>query len=233
MALKFRITQSAYDKLSDDVKAEYKEQDGSYVLDLTDYEDPAELRRARDREKRAAADAARERDELKDQLAEAQNKKNRENKDIDAIEADWKQKVADAEAKGEEQVGKANKFIEKLLVDNTAADLAAKISTAPKIIQRHIADRLTVDNSGDEPKAVVLKDGKPSEMSIEDLGNEFVANQDYAAIITGSKAKGSVTPSGTPSGGADTGNPPSNTDLSKANPKDLVAHIKSNREAAE
>lgn len=242
MPLKYRLTKAAYDKLDDDKKGLYKDDDGSFILDVDGVEDAGEMRRARDREKQKRADVEAERDELKSTINELTEenstlKAGRTGKDTDIakLEAAWKKKVEDAEADRDEKVGKATDTVKKMMVESAASRLAGEISTAPKVMQRHIMDRLTVDYDGDEPALVVLDaSGKPSRMTVEDLGKEFVADKDYSAIIVGSKARGSVTPQNpAPNAGGNLGQSQEHVDLSKLSGKDLAAHIQATKEAAE
>jgi hypothetical protein len=128
-------------------------------------------------------------------------------------------------------------FVDKTLKDSVALSLATKISTAPALLTPKIAERLSVDMSGDEPKTVILgKDGKPDpEMTIEKLQQEVVANPEYKAIIIASKASGAggaarplVKPLG---GGMPAQDGEQGFDASKAAPKDLAAKIKERKEA--
>ncbi|WEM33661.1 head scaffolding protein [Pseudomonas phage PSA-KC1] len=93
----------------------------------------------------------------------------------------------------------------------------------------HIKSRLMADFEGDTPVTRVLdKDGKPSALTIDELANEFVANKDFSAIITASKASGGAGKPSQNGGGAPKFNGQSDkpADLSKMNPAELAAHLK-------
>lgn len=225
MALRFKLSKAQYDNLTPELQAEYiaGEAEGEYVLDVSDLpkgEDVAPVKRALEAE-RAAHKAT------KTALGEA--KATIENApDIETLKA---QHAA--------ETGKLKTFAEKTLVDNAALALATKISTSPGLLLPHIRSRLVTDMSGDEPVTKVLgADGKPSELSIDKLGEEFVANKDFAAIIKASNGSGGGTPpnrsveplgSGTQPKDGEQGQAP---DLSKLNAADLAARI-SERKAAE
>lgn len=68
MALKRKISKEAFDKLSEDIKAEYKEQDGEYVLDIDGDEDTGALKRAKDREAQLRRDAEKRAKEAEEKL---------------------------------------------------------------------------------------------------------------------------------------------------------------------
>lgn len=236
--LKFRLTEAAYNKLTDDEKDMYTDDgEGSFTLNVEGIEDAAALRRARDREKERAKELQAQVDTLTDEVATLtdENKtlkaKTGNDKDIERLEKSWTDKLTEAETKAAEREAKLTGFVDKLLREAKATELATKISTAPKVMQRHLMDRLTVNHDGDEPELVVLdKAGKPSKMTLDQLGEEFVADKDYSAIIRGSKASGSVTPPGTPPAGGTGGQSQDNVNLATMRGKDLAAHIKATKE---
>lgn len=234
MALAYKIKKDAYDKLSDDMKKEYREKDGDYVLDVSGIDDPAELRRARDREKEDAAAAKKEAKELRDRLEAIEGDDARKTGDIKKIEATWQGKLDAANQAAEATIGKLKKHIERVSKDGVADTIATKISKVPSLIARVIKDRLTVDMDGDEPKTIVLDAaGKPTAMTLVDLEKEIVANKEYADIIVASKASGGGAPRDNKPGGAGPAINPSDPapDLAKLPPSDLVAQIKARKAA--
>lgn len=234
MALKRKVTKAEYDKLSDEMKKLYESDGDDYVLDIEGYENPDELRRARDREKEDKKKAQKELKEARERLAELDGDDARKTGDIEKIDGAWKEKFAKAETEHSNKVAGLVAFIKKTLVNTTAEGIANKISNAPKLLAKAIADRLTVDFEGDEPALVVLgEDGKPSAMKLDGLEKEFVANKEYSAIILGNKASGGGAPRNGPEpkpGGAPASDP-QNTSLAKMSPKDLAARLKAQKEA--
>lgn len=214
MRLKTKINKEEFDALSDPLKELYKEQNGSYLLDTDEAE---ELRTANARAREERDEAKRKADEIKARLdaleaeraEEAERRRQeeqenaRKNKDVDAIEASWQAKLDEAKRKSEEAEARLRDQLQTLLVDNKAADLAAEISTAPKLILPHIKARLKAELDGGEVKTRVLDaDGKPSALTLDDLKQEFLANDEYAAIIKSSKASGGGASNGNGGGGA-------------------------------
>lgn len=224
MAMKFKINKTAYDKLSDELKNEYiaGDNDGEYVLDVTDLpqaEDVGPVKRALEAERTAHKATKTKLTAAEATIAAAP--------DVEAL-------------KGEhaKEVGKYKTFTEKTLIDNAALALATKISTSPAILLPHIKSRLVADMSGDEPVTKVLgADGKPSDMTIDKLGEEFVANADFKTIIKASNGSGGGTPpaptikplgGGMPPKAGEQGDAP---DFSKMKPADLAQHLKAKAEA--
>lgn len=198
MALKAKISKAEHDKLPDALKSEYKADGDNFVLDVEGAEDPAELRRARDREKEAArvareeADAAKKRaEEAEAKLADGEQTDARKKGDIAALEKSWKDKADKIEKDGKEAADKLRGQMRNLLVRDKARELAEAISTAPELILPHIESRLSAEFEGDMPTTRVLDvDGKPSAASVDDLRKELVATPKFAAIIKASSASG-------------------------------------------
>jgi hypothetical protein len=237
MALKRKIDKAAFDKLPSDIKTEYMEKDGAYVLDIDGDEDTGALKRSKDRETQARKDAEKERDELRAQLDETADLGARKKGDIETLEKAWKKKSDDAEAAANAKIAKLTAHTSKTLIDGTAATMAAKISTVPGLMSKAIRDRLTVDYEGDEPTLRILgPDGKPSAMTIDQLSQEFVANKEFSSIIVGSKASGggaakdgfSKTNGG--AGQQQTTDKPAS--YSSMSPRDLAASLTAKREAS-
>lgn len=236
MALKRKITKDAFDKLADNIKFEYVADGESYILQTDGDEDIGPLKRANQR--------------LKDQVELLEQKNDKLTGDLDAINRNPARKTGDIETltrqmeKEKEtavnevttKLEKANGFIKQSLLENAASSLAEKISTSPAIIRPHIERRLAVDIDGDSPVVKVLdKDGKASALTVDKLGEEFVANKDFSSIIRVTKASGGA---GSPSsnGGAvkpsgqqqqQPGDQPPN--LAAMNPRDLAAKIQAEK----
>lgn len=229
MALKAKLTKEQFDKLSKDLQAEYVEDGDGYRLDVEGAEDTGALKRAKDRESQLRRDAEKEAKELREKLEGIEGDDARKKGDIATLEKSWQKKLDDQKAEYEGRVSKLTSHTTKSLVDNVAQSIASKISTAPALLLPHIRARLQADFEGDEPKTRVLdKDGKASAMTIDELSAEFVANKDFSAIITASKASGSAGKPSQNGGGAPKINGQSDkpADLSKMNPAELAAHLK-------
>lgn len=223
MALKFLLTAAAYAALTDETKPLYiaGDKDGEYKLDVTglpEPEDTGPLKRALESEKNAHKETKRVLGETADKLAAVP--------DVEQLKKDH-----------EAATTKLTGFVNKSLKDSVALTIAAKISTAPDLLAPKIAERLSVDMTGDEPKTVILgADGKPDkDMTIEKLSQEVVANPAYKAIIIASKASGGGAPGKPlikPQGGGAPLDGEQPFDASKAAPSDLANRIKERKAAA-
>lgn len=229
MALKKKLTKEEHAKLSDALKAEYIEDGDGFRLDVDGDEDTGALKRAKDREAQLRKDAEKEAKELRERLESIEGDDARKKGDIATLEKSWQSKLEKQREEYEAKVSKLTSHTTKTLVDNVASQLAHKISNAPAIIMPHIKSRLIADFESDTPVTRVLdKDGKPSALTIDELANEFVANKDFSAIITASKASGGAGKPSQNGGGAPKFNGQSDkpADLSKMNPAELAAHLK-------
>ncbi len=219
MAMRFKISKAQYDKLSPEFQGEYiaGDKDGEFVLDVSDLpagEDVGPVKRALESERNAHK-------ATKTALGEA-NAKIEAFPDVEAL------KTTHAA-----EVKKYKDFTENSLVEGEALKLASKISTAPAVLLPHIKSRLIADVSGDKPVTKVLgADGKPTDLTIDKLGEEFVANKDFATIIKASNGSGGGMPPRTAASPLGGGMPPKDgeqnatPDLSKAKPADLAERIK-------
>lgn len=111
------------------------------------------------------------------------------------IESEWAQKLTAKETELASTTAIAEKYKKSVLdmaVNGPASELANKLTTAPELALPHIKQRLTAEVSaeGEIVTKVVGKDGKPSEMSIDDLMKELAADTKLAPIIKASQARG-------------------------------------------
>lgn len=240
MALARKITKEVYDKLQDNIKFEYAADGDGYILQTTGDEDTGALKRANARLKDQLEAEERRADEAHAKLEKIEKNPARKQGDIDALERQWNKDKEAAVGEVQTKLDKANSFIKTTLLENAAATLAEKISTSPAIIRPHIERRLTVDIEGDTPSVKVLdKDGKASALTLDKLGEEFVANKDFSSIIRVTKASGgAATPS---NGGAGNNNPAKAqqqqgqngndgpVDLSKLTPQQMAEHVKAKK----
>lgn len=237
MALARKITKDQFEKLVDNIKFEYMADGDSYMLQTTGDEDTGALRRANQRLKDQVENLEMKNDDLAGKLDKIEKNPARKQGDIDALERQWTKEKETAVNEVTAKLEKANGFIKQTLLENAAAGLAEKISTSPSLIRPHIERRLQIDIDGDTPSVKVLdKDGKASALTVEKLGEEFVANKDFSSIIRVTKASGGAG-SPSPNGGAvkptsqgqapGTGEQPAN--LATMNPRQLAEQIKAQK----
>lgn len=205
--MKYRIDQTAFDALSEDMKALYKKQDdGSYLLQVEGMEDTGALKRAKDHEKAKRQEAETKARELETRVAEleaASDDKSKQKGDVDALNKSWEAKLAKREKELNDKIAARDQQLTGLLVDNEALALATEISTSPNLILPHIRQRFKVEEvDGKLTVRILDKDGQVSASTQKDLKEEFVANPDFAAIIIGSRASGSGAQGGQRGGGA-------------------------------
>jgi hypothetical protein len=241
MAIKWKITKAAYDKLSDDMKEHYGEMEGGkhYELEVTGMPDTGEgdapeLKRALERVRADLKDAETERDEAVTKLDEVEKNKGKGDRDLDRLTRRHELALKEAKDTAEAKIATFKASITKLLKGNTSMAMANEISNAPKLLQDKIDARLTVEFPEDgEPKLVILgADGKPAaaDFTLDKLKAEIVANPDYKSIIVASKAKGGgATPPSTtaqPPNSARSGEQTQNADLTKMPRTDFVQAIR-------
>lgn len=236
MALKKKLTKEEHAKLSAELKAEYIEDGDGFRLDVSGDEDTGALKRAKDREAQLRREAEAKLREAQEQLDALGSDDARKKGDIATLEKSWQKKLEDATTAANAKISKLTAHTSKTLLDGTAQQIAAKISTVPALMAKAIRERLAVDFEGDEPTLRILDAaGKPSALTLEQLSQEFVANKEFSSIIVGSKATGGGAAKdgfAKRNGGA-TQNDDSNKPASLAtmNPRELAENIKAKREA--
>lgn len=245
MALKMTISPSQYEGLPADVKKEYKASGSDYKLDLDGYEDPAELRRARDREKEEAAEAKRALAAEKAARTDAEKKARELEQAGKSVDDAVKAKETEWQTKFDKETGELKTKLDGLTnatisshKASVADAIAAELSTVPKLLSNELQKRLEVeiDPNTNIPKLHILDgDGKRTSWTPEDLKKDVLKNKDYAPILRGTKASGGGgAPPATGGGGAprQITNPGATApDLSKMDPAELVQMISAQREA--
>lgn len=232
MALKRKISKEEYEKLSDAFKSEYVEKDGEFVLDIEGDIDTGALSRAKSRETQLRREAEENARKLQEKLDEYETNDARKKGDVETLEKAWKNEKETLTADYTKKLTDKDAFIKTTLLNAEALAIANRISTSPSVMLPHIKSRLTVDFDGEQPSVKVLDaKGNVSLASIEDLSKEFVANEDFSAILVGNKASGGRAPENNQSrrvsAMGDDGKP---VMLSTMNPKDLASHIKSSKQ---
>lgn len=192
MAIKLKITKAEYDVLSDAMKALYKAVGSDYQLDASDYEEPGELKRAKDREVEAARlareraeKAERERDEFRDAAA-------RKAGDITTLDKSWQKKLDDAVLVEKTRADQLNKQLQNVLVDKEAIAIAAELGgESAELLLPHITKRLQAEVDGDVAITRVLdKEGKKSALTLAELKKEISEDKRFSPIIIASRASG-------------------------------------------
>lgn len=234
MALKKKLTKEEYAKLPDALKSEYVEDGDGFRLDIDGDEDTGALKRAKDREAQLRKDAEAKLREAQEELDRINGDDARKKGDIATLEKSWQSKLDKQKEEYEGRLGKLTAHTTRSLVDNVATALASKISNAPAILLPHIKARLQADFEGDSPVTRVLdKDGKPSAMTLDELTAEFVANKDFSAIITASKASGGAGKPSNQNGGGAPNQSEKPADLASMKPAQLVEFIKASKAQTE
>lgn len=146
-----------------------------------------------------AAEAERKLKELDDAKEAAKLKGIKDSGDVEALEKSWKQKLAKAQEDAKAETARLNQALGEATVGRTAAAIAAKISTAPNLVEPLIRARLKAEITSDGRviERVLDATGTPSASSVEDLEKEIACNPELKAVIKGHIAKGGdVRPGG-------------------------------------
>jgi hypothetical protein len=192
-----------------------------FKLDVEGREDPAELRRAKQREtegrkaaekKLADIEAAQAAKDEEARLAKLELAK--KTGDVDSLNRSWQEKFDSALAAKDAEYKPALTSMEsdltREMVDRHATSLAASIALpgSEDVLFPHIQRRLRIEiRDGKRTTVVQDKEGKASAMTMEDLKKEFMADARFAPLLVGSRASGGGSGGGK-GGGATSGNKP-------------------------
>lgn len=211
MAIKRIVTKVEHAKLPDSLKTEYKADDTgeNFVLEIDGYEDPAELKRAKDHEKTARKGLEKQVKDLQDNLTALTEERDGllrgaiPKADVEKLEGSYKTKIANREKELSTQIEALTISLNTTLVDNVALGLASKLSTSPTLLLPHIKSRLKAElKDGKAETRVLDAEGNISALTIEDFEKEILANKQFAPILTGSKGSGGGSHGSGSGGGA-------------------------------
>ena len=212
-----------------------------FRLAVDGIDDPAELRRAKQREKEAREAAEKKLKEIEKSSAEAaeaarlaQEDAARKAGNVDALEKSWQQKhekaLADLRAEYEPRVTTLSSSIEKLLVDNVAAGIAREIALPghDALLLPHLKGRLRAEvRDGQHTTVVVDADGKPSAMTVAELAKEMASNKVFAPVLVGSQGSGGGAGGQNKGGGAASAKQIKRSDFEALSPIEKASQMKS------
>lgn len=241
MALKFRITKTAFDKL-DDTGKEHYEADGDkhYTLVVEGLDDNGALKRAKERSDQEVVDL---KADLKAANAEVTTLKASQGEggaDVARLTRSHERKIATITEAHDRVVNSLKAFVTKTLKGARAMEIATAISTVPKLMSKELEARMDVNFDGDEPALVINKaDGTPdATLTPDKLRAEFVANPEFKSILVGNRATGSAAPQGALPGKSATPpaqagvTPDTAANVNSMDGKSFVERVRQKREAA-
>ena len=187
MPIKFKLSKDEYEALPEDRKDDYIADGDGYIVDLTDapktysQADIDALTQAKNNEKQ-------ERYKLQKQLRELQAAGEGNTSEAESLRAELKGLGDRLSARDNALKNSAMKL---------AAESVTKLAKSPSILQPHVMARLQadIDEQGNAKITILGADGKPSQLTLEQLGQEFQTNADFADVMlapgsSGGSAKG-------------------------------------------
>ena len=191
--LKYQI--DSLDGLDEATQAFYEKSGDGYKLKIEGLEIPdvSGLKKKVDdllAEKKAEQKARKEAEKkAADEAAEAAQKAG----DVDAINASWQKKYEDGMAGIATERDDALSMLRLEKVHSKAVELATTLAVpgSADVLLPHIESRLSMDIVDGRAKAVVLDTaGKPSALTVDELGKEIANNTAFAPLIVASNAAG-------------------------------------------
>lgn len=154
----------------------------------------------RDKFKAKHTEAEKHRKEAAEAAAKAAEDAARKSGDVEAIENSWKEKLDKANTEAATTISGLQSVIQDVTIGAAATTMASELALdgSANVLKPHISDRLKMEMRDGVPHITVLKDGKPSALTLNDLREEISNDAGFAPILKGSSASGS--------GGAGQGN---------------------------
>lgn len=198
MTLKRKITKEEFTALSETMKGEYKEQNGSYIIDLEGDDDAiTDLRAALEKERKEKTNTKAERDakaatvaelELKitqaEELVEAS--KNGTQDEVRKLQTKHADAITALKATHTEETGKLKGHLEKAFASQPADSFASKYASTPafaKMLAREYGSRFKLDYDADGNPQTVIMDAQGQPIDEKKLATEVYANADIAAML--------------------------------------------------
>lgn len=214
----YKLTRDEFDKLSDELKKEYKEDGESFVLSIEGdgAPDPSaferiEKKRQLEIEHRKRAEKDLEEAEARAAKLQKDLEKAKNSGDIEEITRRHNEQLEEIRKQREEEQSKfrkeredalkaeeRNRFLGSHLVGGAEQDLC-------ELVADRYASRLSVEEIGGQQVVRVLdKDGKPSALSIGELEKEFLDNPSFSKVVRVKAGSGGGAIPGSQGGGAPT-----------------------------
>jgi hypothetical protein len=212
MAIKHKLTQAEFDALSDDLKDCYKKDGDGYIVDVSGA--PAGVTQE-DVDKAVSA---------KNHEKEARQKAEKELRELKANSGTTAEESAALKTQVEQLSERLNSRDSSL--KNTAmtgiAEKVAASSKYPAIMLPHVLKRLSadIDESGNAKVTILGADGKPSQLTADQLVEEFRKDKQFDGLMLGAGSSGGG--GGNP---GDSGNPGTKK-LKDMNEQERVAFAK-------
>lgn len=181
MALKKKISATAYEALNEALKSEYTLVGEDYILDVDGDDRPTQadldaLKQAKQHEKEARQTAERE---------------------LKALKAAGEGNSTEAQQLREEleslntRLSSRDNALKKTALEAAASKVTVK-SKFPTAMLPNVLTRLdaSIDDSGQAVVTVLGADGKPSKMTLDELVVDFQKNKEFEGLMLGSAASG-------------------------------------------
>ncbi len=195
--MKYKVSASDYEGLSDDQKALYGEvKDDQHTLKiegLPKVEDVSGLKAKNEQLLKEAKDAKDARKKAEKKAADEATAAAQKSGDVEAINASWQTKYDTDLGAANDKADDALSMLRLEKVHSRAVELATTlaVSGSADVLLPHIESRLSMEIKDGRAVAVVMDlQGKPSALTVEELGKEIADNPAFAPLIEASKAAG-------------------------------------------
>jgi hypothetical protein len=236
--MKYQVSASDYEGLDDDAKKLYgSEDDGKHTLKIEGLEIPdvAGLKKKVTDLLAEKKDEAKKRKAAEKEAARITAEKAVKDGDVEAVTESWQKKYDTDMAAANEAKDDALKMLRLEKVHSKAVELATTLAVpgSADVLLPHIESRLSMDIKDGRAVAVVMDaQGKPSALTVDELGKEIANNAAFAPLIVASNAAGGGA-NGTQRGGAAKSKTVTKGQWSEMNPRQKMEFSKDGGQVTE
>lgn len=228
--MKFEI--DSLDGVEENLQSLYEEQNGKYRLKVDGLQEFVSAKKKIEAEHREQAEKKakaleEELARIKSEAEKRQEESARNNGDIEALDKSWQEKYQKLKNSLDETNSVWENRAKDLTVNAVASSLANELAVpgSAKALMPHIQQRLSMEVRDGQITTVVLQDGKPSALTVDELKAELSSDPAFAPLIVGSKATG-----GGATGKSGSGASSSNKPFSEMSLKERVEFRRNQRE---
>lgn len=205
MAIKRKITKEEFENLNVSLQGEYKEQNGSYILDVDGDEEAITTLRASlasARNETASTKAEREAkqaeiDRITLELSQAKElvaaKENGTHAEVVALQAKHTKALSELATKHAEETTRLNSHLTRAFAEqpaNAFFSSVGKTAAIAKMLAREYGDRFVMEMDAQGNPTTVIKDKDGSPVDVEKFKAEVYANTDLADMLRPTSGSG-------------------------------------------
>jgi outer membrane murein-binding lipoprotein Lpp len=195
--MKYQVTAAEYADLDEGLQKLYgSENDGNHTIKIDGMpkvEDVSGLKAKVEQLLTEAKEAKKAKKVAEEEAAKKADEAAQKSGDVDAINESWQKKYDKLKAETTDQVTGLTDTLRHEKVHAKALELATTLAVkgSADVLMPHIEKRLSMEIKDGRADVIVMdNDGKPSALTVKELGEEIAGNGAFAPLIEASRAAG-------------------------------------------